>query len=426
MTAEKGDYLLAVQAPAYRLVNGGFATESAFGKHLTELKASLGSRFSRVVLFAPQMSDSVYELSRGSLAVLSDAADGIVFVPAFPQSVGRLRFFTRHFLPMFRSIRTLVDGAEVVHSGMADDVWRPMMAVVNYIAKMRGRPVVFVVDIDFRKDSVRYRKLGLWKLKSFLVNRFIYDPIKWIQVWLAVRHFQLVLLKSQAMVDDFGRGRPNVKNFFDTVHREEDLLTEPELRLRLARVKETTRPLCAIYFGRLVPYKGVGKSVEAIAIARRRGVDARFKIIGAGECENDLRELVRRLNLEGFVTFHPPVPYGPELFAHIADADLSMATPLTEDTPRGAFDSMARGLPILAFDINYYRDLASLTGAVLTAEWPKAEGIGDKLCELAMNRARLADIGSKAVAFARQNTQPYWLRQRATWVFAMLGSSSKS
>jgi glycosyltransferase involved in cell wall biosynthesis len=299
-----------------------------------------------------------------------------------------------------------------------------MMAIVNAVAWVRQKPTIFVVDIDFRKDSTRYRRLGKWGIKSYIVNRYAYDPLKWIQVWFAVRAFDLVLLKSQSMVADFGRGRSNVRNFFDTVHGEFDVLSDAGLQQKL-QTSRTRRPLRAAYFGRLVEYKGVALSVQAIDLARRRGADVELRIIGSGECREELKQLVRQLALAHVVEFVDPVPYGSELFDKLADVDVTIATPLVEDTPRGAFDSMARGIPIVAFDINYYSDLAHARAGVTTAKWPNVEAVASVLVDLAAERGRVESLAQEAVSFARKNTQDFWIRERSEWVNRALEARAK-
>jgi glycosyltransferase involved in cell wall biosynthesis len=418
MSGLQADYLLAVQAPAYQLPGGRFATESAFANHLRELRSGLDSRFKRIVLLAPMMPEASYRQSASHLSVIDESIDGIAFQPAFPLDVSTRKFWTDWSLPLFREIRSRVGDARLVHSGLCDDLWRPMMAMVNWVAWRKRRPLVFIVDIDFRRDSWRYRVLRIWGMKSYLLNRLVYDPIKWMQVWLAVRAFDLVLLKSQAMVSDFGAGRSNVRNFFDTVHGPESILSDAEVRARVRNLADESRPLRLVYFGRLVSYKGLERTIDGVVSARKNGANLELTILGAGECESSLREQVRRANADSFVTFLPPLLYGAELFSVLASHDIMIATPLTEDTPRAAFDAMARGLPIVAFDINYYRDLAASSGAVTLVEWPSAERLASALKDICASRLSLVAQVEHAVRFASDNTQQVWVARRMSWISA--------
>ncbi|GIW51271.1 MAG: glycosyl transferase family 1 [Gemmatimonadales bacterium] len=58
-----------------------------------------------------------------------------------------------------------------------------------------------------------------------------------------------------------------------------------------------------LYLGRLKRYKGVATAVEAMAILRRRGVEARLLVAGEGDDRRQLERLVRKLGLTEVVTF---------------------------------------------------------------------------------------------------------------------------
>jgi glycosyltransferase involved in cell wall biosynthesis len=414
------DYVIAVQAPAYALSPTTFVTESAFAEHLKELRRSIGPGFRRMVLVAPSLTEAQYLAKKEHLGAVSLDADGIVLVAAHSTSTSAKHFWLHHARRIWRDVRQAVRQAGLVHSGLADDIYRPLLGFVNLAAWLSKRPLIFVVDIDFREHTRRYYQLGTWGLKSYMVNRFVYDPIKWVQVWFAARNFQLVLLKSASMVRDFGGGRPSVKNFHDTVHTAEDVLSDDALGARMRKLREPSLPLEVVYFGRFVPYKGLDRAVDAINIARQQGIDVRLSLIGEGECLPALKQQVSQAKLESAVTFVPSVPYGRALFELLDHAHVSIATPLVEDTPRAAFDSMARGLPIVAFDISYFRDLSSEAGAVVLAEWPHAQALASQLVALSQDRERIAEMARRGVLFARDNTQSKWLKRRADWVAELL------
>lgn len=139
---------------------------------------------------------------------------------------------------------------------MSNDIWRPLMAMVKLAAWRLGKPVVFIVDIDFRSHSWLLRQLGIWSLKSYIVNRLFHAPLRWLQVWIAPHVFDLVLLKSPNLVRDFGRGLPHVRNFFDTVHSAEQIVSDKALQRRLKVLRNPDKLLRLAYFGRLPTTKG--------------------------------------------------------------------------------------------------------------------------------------------------------------------------
>lgn len=414
-------YLIVVQAPAYRVREGVFATESAFGEHLRMLRDRLAPRFDQLLFAAPQLTEADYEAQKDSLAHVDEAEERIEFVPLHPVDRGKLGFWQKDARASWRRLRSAVDRAEVVHSGLADDLWRPTMLFANVAAKKAHRPLLFFVDIDFRNDTDMFKETGVWSGRTYWLNKLVYDPIKLAQVHLAPYYADLVLLKSGRMVRDVGRGKDHVRNFFDTAHSAEHVIEDATLEARVAQLRDAERPLRLVFFGRFVEYKGLDRTIRAVAAARKRaGRDIHLDLIGRGEERPRLEALVAELDLGEAVTFRDPIPYGPELFQAVRESDVQIATPLVEDTPRAAFDAMAQGMPIVAFGIRYYRDLEEQSGAVLTAEWPDPDALGDAIVTLDRDRGRLVTMARAGVRFARENTQDVWLDRRVRWTLELI------
>jgi len=413
-------YVVVVQAPAWPVSPEKCALESAFGAHLRELKAQVGATFDELLLIGPSLTRAQYETLRTQLVELDARETGIRFLPAFPLDTPRWKFLLTGWWPMWRMLNREFSGPCVVHSGMSTDLARPLMFMASLAGRWRKRPVVFFVDMDFREHAKRFRATGTWSLPSYLLNRAVYDPLKWIQLWLAPRLFDLCCYKGPALVRTFGSGRSNVKAIFDTAHSASQVLGEEALARRLSRIADPSRSLVACYFGRLAMNKGIDRMITAVRLAREAGANVRLRIIGAGECGETLRAQVERERLGEAIEFVDPVPYGEPLFRLLKDCDVCLAAPLVEDTPRAAFDAMARGLPVIAFDISYFRDLASAGGSVVTTPWPDPQGMARELVSLSVDRAQLAGLVRKAVEFARANTQQIWLSRRHAWLQDLL------
>ena len=96
------------------------------------------------------------------------------------------------------------------------------------------------------------------------------DPLRILQVQIAVRCCSLCLLKSAKLVEDFGRGRPNVRNFYNTSHSAEHVISDDQLEKQIVRLQERDTPLRLVFFGRFVKYKGLDRTIRAVASARRK------------------------------------------------------------------------------------------------------------------------------------------------------------
>jgi glycosyltransferase involved in cell wall biosynthesis len=75
---------------------------------------------------------------------------------------------------------------------------------------------------------------------------------------------------------------------------------------------------------------------------------------------------------------------------------------------------MAAGVPYLAFDTYYYRELLQ-SGAGRTVPWLDVESMAQAIVELDRNREQLVNMVERSVAFASANTQEIWLERRLAW-----------
>ena len=89
------------------------------------------------------------------------------------------------------------------------------------------------------------------------------------------------------------------------------------------------------------------------------------------------------------------------------------------ESPRSAFDALSAGLPIVAFDLSYYRDLEA-SGAVTTVAWPDVGALAAAIRRLDGDREQMKRMVGKAVAFAHANTQAVWVERRMRWTWDVL------
>ncbi len=407
-------YLMVLAVPAYPLGGGRFAVESAFAQHLRQLKRRLGPIAEDLVVATPRLPEPAYRLLEKSMEVLDEEHDRIRLVPLY-ETGGSHTAFLKEWPVILRRLTAEVRRAEVVHSGNSYFT-RPVEFTALALAKLRGAKTIFVTDIDDRNSAKMNLESGYWGRRQYAVNRIFADTFMHLQRWIAARAFSLVLLKGSRLAHDYGRGRPNVKNFLDSAFNSEHLIPEEELERKLRAVTaQPAGPLEVIYFGRLVAYKGIDHMLRAVKGAREGGADVRFGVIGAGPEQERLEDLMRELGIADIVTFHGAMPFGERLFAKIRAAHVLLAAPLSEDTPRSALDAMAGAEVVVAYDTYYYKELADGGGGVVVVPWLDHEAMARELVALAQSRDRLAELMRRSVRFARANTQEIWLERRVEW-----------
>jgi glycosyltransferase involved in cell wall biosynthesis len=426
MTARATDYTMVLPVRHRRLDETHVAVESAFAEHLRMMRSRIGSAAERLVIASPSMSAGAYEAGKRGYAVIDEDAERISFHTLFGEDEtrstgGKIKLFPS----VMRSLRGLARQSFCVHSGLSWDVWLPFEFASIVFGIFFKRRTVFVVDIDYRNSAYMSYRSGDWSRKSYLVCRYVYDTARSIQVWVAARYCSLVLLKGKKMAEDFGAGRPNVKAFLDASHGEKNIIPRDSLEQKLRMVRDEQKPLRLVYFGRLTAYKGIDRCLRAAAGARAAGANITLDIIGGGEQAESLRNLARELTAEEWVTFHGAMPFNQAFFALLYSFHLLLAAPLREDTPRSALDAMAAGIPYLAFDTYYYRDLLE-SGAGRVVSWPEVEAMAKMLVHLEKSREEVAGMIESAVAFARSNTQEIWLERRQAWTMtSALENSSR-
>lgn len=408
------DYILATQASAHRIDDDTFLTDGPFGKHLVELKERLPLKFKRIILFVQEMTELQVIGLRENVTIIKEKEIGIVFVSSHFAGDSLLDFWLYRSFKIWKESKIIFKNNSILHVDLATDIRRPMTAIVAKAARSKGRPICFVADIDFRLHAERARILGEVNILRYLLSK-IQNKFKFSQLKKSILDGNLVLLKSPSMTSELGGISPNVKNFFDTVHSSEDILNSQEKENRVNFLRNSI-PLRLCFFGRLVRYKGIDRMIEAISISQKKGHIIQLYIIGDGPEMQNLKYQVAELNLQKHVCFQPAASYGPALFNVISSCHVMVNAPLREDTPRAAFDAMARGLPILAFDISYFRDLSKKSNAVQLARWADSASLADGAIWLSENREVLVEMALNGLEFARENTQAIWLDRRIKWL----------
>ena len=146
--------------------------------------------------------------------------------------------------------------------------------------------------------------------------------------------------------------------------------------------KPLRQPLQLIAVSRLAPNKRIDHAVHALKVLLRRGIQAQLTIVGAGEVEDQLRQLVHQLELT------PQVRFTGQLSEEAKDAQLRGAhllvhTSIREGWGLNVLEANAMGTPAVVYPVDGLVDatLHGQTGVVTQAETPEslAEGIAGLL-----------------------------------------------
>jgi glycosyltransferase involved in cell wall biosynthesis len=419
------NYVMVLLVPFYRVDENTIACESAFAIHLKALLPRISSWGKRIVIHSPLMTEQAYQQNKSHLAHIDCEKDSIHYVSGPSADLSRSHFLLRSPFIIWPAIWKVVRSANVIHASASKDILKLFTIISIIFAVIQRKKTIFVMDIDHRNSAKMSYETGKLSRKSYWLCRYVYNPLISLQIRFAARFCHLVMLKGQPLVDDYGKGRDKVKNFYDTAHDLSFVLSEERLTQKIAALDEANADINVVYFGRLMAYKGImdmiiatHKANKKLSVLREKG-SVSLTIIGAGEQEAELKLFVAEQQLHDVVHFKGAMSYGEELFDCLAGYDFLLAAPHSEDTPRSVFDAMACGLPMIAYDTYYYNDLVN-TGTVKTVPWLSTDAMADKIVALSSEPETVKEMMLACRKFAVNNTQKIWLDKRLAWTETFL------
>ncbi len=113
--------------------------------------------------------------------------------------------------------------------------------------------------------------------------------------------------------------------------------------------EETHGGFRVLFAGRLDPIKGLKLGVRAFAEFSRTAPGATFEIVGSGEAEAEVRELVRRLGAEDRIRLTPWMPRG-DLMRRLRSADVLLFPSFRDGGGAVVVEAMACAKPVICLD----------------------------------------------------------------------------
>jgi len=105
---------------------------------------------------------------------------------------------------------------------------------------------------------------------------------------------------------------------------------------------------------RFVPIKNLALFLQVAKLLLKERDDMHFVMVGDGEEKEDLKNLVKELQIEDFVTFTGFLKDLPEVYS---DLDLMMLTSNNEGSPVSIIEAMTAGVPVVASQVGGVPDL---------------------------------------------------------------------
>ncbi len=158
-----------------------------------------------------------------------------------------------------------------------------------------------------------------------------------------------------------------------------------------------------LYVGRLKRYKGIGLSLQALAVARRTRPELRLDIAGTGDYREELERLAAELHQERAVTFHGFVTEGQKL-SLLQGAWANLFPSPKEGWGITIVEAAACGTPSLASDSPGLRDSVRHMETGYLVPHGDVNALAARMLELAGDAALVARLGGGARRFAERLT----------------------
>lgn len=161
-----------------------------------------------------------------------------------------------------------------------------------------------------------------------------------------------------------------------------------------------------LYAGRLVGLKGIHFALQALALARARGVDASLEIIGDGPMETYLRRLASQLHIADHVEFRGFVPRD-ILLGLYQKADVFIFPSLHDSSGNVVLEALSRGLPVICLDLGGPKYFVNEGCAhIISTKSADEEGVcialADAIQNLAFTPSLLETLSQGAIKQAQQ------------------------
>lgn len=151
---------------------------------------------------------------------------------------------------------------------------------------------------------------------------------------------------------------------------------------------------------RFSPQKGHQYLIEALVILKKKQIEGKVLLVGVGDLENEIQELVQRHALQDYVIF-----YGQALAVHkvLQALDCFILPSLWEGMPLALLEAMASGIPVVATDVAGTREVIKHTENGLLIPSKDPDAIADAFMQMKRNVPMRMALAQRALNFVREN-----------------------
>jgi glycosyltransferase involved in cell wall biosynthesis len=187
-----------------------------------------------------------------------------------------------------------------------------------------------------------------------------------------------------------------------------------------ARLGLDPASLAVGFVGRLARQKGVTCLVEAARLVLEAGVECQFLLVGEGELEDVVREMVQRADLDGRVLL---AGFQSEIAEVLGALDVFVLPSLYEGLSYSLMEAMAAGRPVVATRVAGNCDLVRDRENGLLIPPGDAMALSEALIELICAPAERTRLGCGAAETARRWATPAEMSGRVIELYVKLSEN---
>jgi glycosyltransferase involved in cell wall biosynthesis len=296
---------------------------------------------------AKSLAQAGYEVVLIARHDKEEVVDGVRVVP-LPPPRNRMHRMTKVLWRVYRL--AVKEDADVYH------FHDPELMIVGLLLKLRGKKTIWDVHEHYPN--------------SILDKDYLAKPLR----RLISRSFDLFERAVVRFFDYVIYTTPFVGQRYQTMKvRSGPIENYPILKLSETFQREPQKRI--IYLGGMARIRGLLEVIEAFALVAKRHPDWELCLVGSSRpasFEQELKDLVKKLEVEANVTFVAWVPYEEkERLSSQASMGVITYLPCSNNTsclPNKLFDYMLVGLPVVASNFPLYREVVEPNHCGLTVD----------------------------------------------------------
>ena len=243
-------------------------------------------------------------------------------------------------------------------------------------ARLSGIKYIFSLhSAKIMPDNISLMKRWLYKLLNNIIKNWF---IKTVVVSNGLR---------QELIDEKFRQRDTIQ----VIRLGIDVPDFYKNRQFLFTNLKNKRPVIGMLSG-FQQAKGIDRFISIIPLLAKRLPEAHFLIIGQGAEEENLKNMVSRLNLDEKVRFGK-IPWSEKVFPGLENIDIFVMPSIREGCPNTLLEALALARPVVASKIEGIKDIIEDGKDGLLADTANSELFTEKVLDLCQNSDKAIALG---------------------------------